>query len=84
MFKTFLASLFIVSVIVACGSDSKSSAPAVNTAEKACMDKHRWDTTAVNTSRLVVEMHFHKKGQGELARRVSDYDAVKMVYCSDK
>ena len=84
MFKIFLSSLFIVSVIVACDPDSKSSTPAVKTAEQACMDKHRWDTTAVNTSRLAVQLHFHQKGQGELARRVSDYDAVKMVYCSGK
>ena len=84
MFRTFLASLFVAAVIIACGSDSKSSAPAVKTAEQACMDQHRWDTTAVNTSRLAVQLHFHQKGQGELARRVSDYDAVRMVYCSGK
>lgn len=49
-----------------------------------CMTKHRWDTTAVNTSRMAVQMHYHSKGQGELAKYVSDYDAVKIVYCSGK
>jgi hypothetical protein len=47
-----------------------------------CMAKHRWDTTAVNTSRMAVQMHYHRKGQGELAKYVSDYDAVRIVYCS--
>ena len=50
--------------------------------EKQCMDKHRWDTTAVNTSRMAVQIHYHRIGKGELARHVSDYDAVKIVYCS--
>ena len=49
-----------------------------------CMAKHRWDTTAVNTSRMAVQIHYHNKGQGELAKYVSDYDAVRIVYCSGK
>lgn len=73
-------------IIVACGDNktSKTSTPVVSSAEQQCMDKHRWDTTAVNTSRLAVEMHYHRQGKGELAKYVSDYDAVKMVYCSGK
>ena len=52
--------------------------------EKQCMDKHRWDTTAVNTSRMAIQMQSHRMGKGELAKYVSDYDAVKIVYCSGK
>ena len=50
----------------------------------ACMSKHRWDTTAINTSRLAVSFNFERMGKGELAKHVSDYDAVKMVYCTPK
>lgn len=49
-----------------------------------CMDRHRWDTTAVNTSRMAIQMQSHRMGKGELAKYVSDYDAVKIVYCSGK
>ena len=49
-----------------------------------CMNKYRWDTTAVRTSRFSVEMAYNRQGKGELAKYVSDYDAVKMVYCSGK
>ena len=86
MIKTVLVGLVIGVAIVACGNDktSKPSTPVASTAEQQCMDKHRWDTTAVNTSRMAVQMHYHSKGQGELAKYVSDYDAVKIVYCSGK
>lgn len=81
--RAVLGGLTMAVIIVACeSSGSKPSTPAVKTAEQACMDKHRWDTTAVNTSRLAVQLHYHQKGKGELAKYVSDYDAVKMVYCS--
>jgi hypothetical protein len=83
MFKLFLISFFIGFAIVSCGSSGTTS-PTISSAEQQCMDKHRWDTTAVNTSRLAVQMHYHSKGQGELAKYVSDRDAVKMVYCSGK
>jgi hypothetical protein len=84
MIKTVLVGLVIGVAIVACGGDEtpKKSTPVASTAEQQCMDKHRWDTTAVNTSRMAVQMHYHRKGQGELAKYVSDYDAVRIVYCS--
>lgn len=83
--RAVLGGLTAVVIMVGCESVvSKPNTPAVKTAEQVCMDKYRWDTTAVNTSRLAVQLHFQQKGQGELARRVSDYDAVKMVYCSGK
>ena len=86
MIKTVLTGLVIGVAIVACGGSEtpKNSTPVVSTAEQQWMDKHRWDTTAVNTSRMAVQMHYHRKGQGELAKYVSDYDAVKIVYCSGK
>lgn len=86
MIKLVLTGLVIGVAIVACGNDNttKKSTPVVSSAEQQCMDKHRWDTTAVNTSRMAVQMHYHSKGQGELAKYVSDYDAVKIVYCSGK
>ena len=75
--------------VVSCSEgnkDTKSNAKtSPESAElKACMDKHRWDTTAVNTSRLAVAINFERMGKGELARHVSDYDAVKIVYCTPK
>lgn len=84
MIKFVLAGLVIGVAIVACGGDEtpKKSTPVASSAEQECMAKHRWDTTAVNTSRMAVQMHYHKKGQGELAKYVSDYDAVRIVYCS--
>ena len=82
MLKVIFVSLVIGIAIVSCGSGTSSS--TVSSAEDQCMDKYRWDTTAVNTSRLAVQIHYHNKGKGELAKHVSDRDAVKMVYCSGK
>lgn len=83
MIQKLIVATVLVVTVVACSKDDKAKpAPQVSTALQQCMDKHRWDTTAVNTSRMAVQLHFHRKGQGELARYVSDYDAVKIVYCS--
>ena len=78
--------LFLGIVVYAVVVPSKPATPPalINVALNECMDKHRWDTTAVRTSRFAVEMHYHRQGKGELAKYVSDHDAVKMVYCSDK
>jgi hypothetical protein len=84
MLKVVLVSLVIGIAIVSCGDSTSASTPTVSSAEDQCMDKYRWDTTAVNTSRFAVQMHYHNKGKGELAKYVSDRDAVKMVYCSGK
>lgn len=82
--KTVLASLVIGITIAACTRDNttKNSTPIVSSAEQLCMDKHRWDTIAVNTSRLAAQIHYNRIGKGELAKYVSDYDAVKILYCS--
>jgi len=86
MFKTILAGLIIGVGIIAFGGDAPGSTTSSSTPSELdqCMDKHRWDTTAVNTSRMAVQMHYHRQGKGELAKYVSDYDAVKIVYCSGK
>ena len=66
------------------GSATASGSSKQSFASKSdCMDRYRWDTTAVNTSRLVVSMHFNKQGKGELAKYVSDREAVELVYCSN-
>lgn len=87
MFKTILAGLIIGAIIVAGGDINQDPGKNVSSTPSEldqCMNKYRWDTTAVNTSRMAVQMHYHGKGQGELAKHVSDRDAVRMVYCSGK
>jgi hypothetical protein len=87
MTKAIIALGIVIGIgIVACSDKKTSTAstPAVSTAEQQCMDQHRWDTKAVNTSRLAVQIHYNRIGKGELAKYVSDYDAVKIVYCSGK
>jgi hypothetical protein len=78
--------LIIGVVIASCSYRDSRSKPGPTQAEQRaleqCMVQHRWDTKSLNTSRLAVRLHYERKSQGELAKYVSDYDAVKMVYCS--
>ena len=86
--NTLMVALFALSFVVGYAMTSSLSKTAPVSAEEQalrdCMDKHRWDTKAVKTSRLVVGIHFEDKGKGELAKYVSDYEAVRMVYCTPK
>ena len=81
MFKVILLSLTTVVLIGACVENNTGSQTA-NTAESQCMEKYRWDTKAVNTSRFAVQLHYEQMGKGQLAKHISDREAVRMVYCS--
>ncbi len=80
--------LIIGSVIASCSYKDNKSKPRPTQAEQRaldqCMDQHRWDTKSLNTARFAVRLHYERIGKGELAKYVSDYDAVKIVYCGDK
>ena len=78
----FVACWIVIQVLPSPASASKTT--QVTSAEDECISKHRWDTKAVNTSRLVVAVQLNREGKGELAKYISDRDAVKMVYCSGK
>ena len=60
------------------GSDKQ---PVLSAHDK-CMEQHRWNTTSVNTARFAVQVAYHQQGKGELAKRISDRQAVELVYCS--
>ena len=73
--------LAIISIVMPRDAYVSPPKPVV-ASNSECMEKYRWDTTAVNTSRFVVAMNLNKQGKGELAKYVSDREAVELVYCS--
>ncbi len=68
-------------VVVSCSGNSKSNKPKALTAKEQCIENNIYDTTALNTSRLAVRIHYENQRKGELAKYVSDREAISMVYC---